>query len=75
MPGTSSPGLPDDATALTFTRDYIVAFNQAAATSKTSQELIAKIHAQFPDTRDVLNNFILGTSAQVATGEIPPWKE
>jgi glyoxylase-like metal-dependent hydrolase (beta-lactamase superfamily II) len=75
VPGHKIPGLPNDPSALDFTRRYIVAFKAAAAKSKTSKELIATIQSEFPDTQDVLNNFILGTSAQVATHEIPPWQE
>ncbi len=73
--GHKFPGLPDDASALTFTRDYITAFDGAAASSKTSAELMAKIKARFPDTHDVLNDFILPNSAKVATGEMPRWDE
>lgn len=68
-------GLPDDASALDFTRRYLVAFKAAAASSKSSAELIDKIHKEFPDTQDVLNGFILGNSAKVAVGEMPPWDE
>jgi glyoxylase-like metal-dependent hydrolase (beta-lactamase superfamily II) len=73
--GHKLPGLPDDASALAFTRDYLVAFEAAAANSKTSKDLMARIKARFPDTQDVLNNFILSNSAQVATGEAAPWTE
>lgn len=73
--GHKLPGLPDDDSALTFTRDYLVAFETAAAESKTSKELIARIKARFPDTRDVLDGFILNNSAQVATGEAARWVE
>jgi hypothetical protein len=38
-------------------------------------ELGAKIHAAFPNTIDVLGDFLLGTSARVAMGEAPPWQE
>lgn len=73
--GHKVPGLPDDDSALTFTHDYLVAFEAAAATSRTSKELIAQMTARFPDTRDVLGNFILTNSAQVAVGEAPRWTE
>ena len=61
--------------ALAFTRDYLVAFDAATAASKTAKELIARIKARFPDTRDVLDDFILPNSAKVATGEAAPWTE
>ena len=73
--GHKLPGLPDDASALDFTRRYLLAFKAAAATSKTSEELMKTIRKEFPDTRDVLDNFILVNSAKVATGEMPPWEE
>jgi glyoxylase-like metal-dependent hydrolase (beta-lactamase superfamily II) len=73
--GHQLPGDPQDATALRFTRDYIVAFDAAAAQSKTSEELAAKMRAAFPKARDVLGGFILGNSAKVGVGEMPPWDE
>ena len=73
--GHKLPGLPDDASALDFTRRYIVAFKAAAAKSKTSAELTKMIQSQFPDTQDVLDSFILSNSTKVATGEMPPWDE
>jgi len=73
--GHKLPGLPDDDTALAFTRDYLVAFDAATAASKTAKELVARIKARFPDTRDVLDDFILPNSAKVATGEAAPWTE
>jgi len=73
--GHKLPGLPDDASALTFTRSYLIGFEEAVKASKDSKGLMQQIHTRFPDTQDVLGGFILGTSSQVAMGEIPPWKE
>jgi glyoxylase-like metal-dependent hydrolase (beta-lactamase superfamily II) len=73
--GHKQPGMADDASALDFTKRYLLAFKAAAAKSKTSGELIAAIHAQFPDTKDVLNDFILPNSAKIATHEEPIWQE
>jgi len=73
--GHQLPGEPQDAAALKFTRDYLVAFDKAAATSKTSDELAAKMRAAFPKAQDVLGGFILGNSAKVGVGEMPPWDE
>jgi glyoxylase-like metal-dependent hydrolase (beta-lactamase superfamily II) len=73
--GHQLPGDPQDATALQFTRDYITTFDAAAASSKTSEELAAKMRAAFPKARDVLGGFILGNSAKVGVGEMPPWDE
>ena len=73
--GHKLPHLDNDASALQFTRDYILEFDRAAKSLKTSGELIAAIQKRFPDVQDVLNNFILGESAKVGVGEIPPWEE
>ena len=73
--GHKLPGLPDNTSALDFTRRYLLAFKAAAKKSKTSDELMKTIRQEFPDTRDVLDNFILVNSAKVATGEMPPWEE
>lgn len=73
--GHKLPELVDGPEALQFTHDYIVAFKDAAAQSTTSDELIAAITAQFPDTRDFLGDFVLSNSAKVATGEMAPWDE
>ena len=73
--GHKLPGLSDGPEALQFTHDYLIAFNEVAKTAKTSEEMIAEMRKRFPDTQDVLDNFILVNSAQVATGEIPPWEE
>lgn len=73
--GHKLPELADGPEALAFTRDYLLAFKEAVAKAKTSTELIAAITQRFPDTRDYLGDFILGNSAKVATGEMPPWQE
>jgi len=73
--GHKLPNLPDDPAALQYTRDYIVEFGKAVKRSKTSAELIAAMEKRFPDVQDVLNNFILGESAKVGVGEVPPWEE
>lgn len=73
--GHQLPGDAQDASALKFTRDYIVAFDAAARSSKTSAELMAKMRAAFPQAQDVLGGFILGNSAKVGVGETPPWDE
>ena len=73
--GHKLPGLADGPEAIDFTRNYILAFNQAVADSKTSKELMARMQTRFPDTQDVLGGFILTNSAQVGMGEAPPWHE
>jgi glyoxylase-like metal-dependent hydrolase (beta-lactamase superfamily II) len=52
--GHQRPGDPQDATALQFTRDYIVAFDAAAAHAKSADELAAKMRSAFPKAQDVL---------------------
>jgi glyoxylase-like metal-dependent hydrolase (beta-lactamase superfamily II) len=73
--GHKVPGLPDDVQALRFTRSYLVAFEQAVARAKDSADLIAMMRREFPDTQDVIDDFILVNSAKVAMGESPPWQE
>lgn len=73
--GHKIPGLPDDAQALKFTRNYLVAFEKAVGRAKNSAQLIAAMRREFPDTQDVIDDFILVTSAKVAMREIPPWQE
>jgi glyoxylase-like metal-dependent hydrolase (beta-lactamase superfamily II) len=73
--GHKRPGLNDDPAALTFTRQYIIDMGQAAKRSRSSAELIATMRAKYPDVEDVLDDFILVNSAQVAIGEVPPWEE
>jgi glyoxylase-like metal-dependent hydrolase (beta-lactamase superfamily II) len=73
--GHKIPGWGDDASALTFTREYLVEFSRLAKVSGSSEELIAAVRARYPEVIDVLDNFILVNSAMVATGEMPPWEE
>lgn len=73
--GHKKPGLPDDASALTYTKKYLDVFEKAASKSKNSAELSAAIRSAFPQTIDVLDNFLLGNSSKVAMGEMPIWQE
>jgi glyoxylase-like metal-dependent hydrolase (beta-lactamase superfamily II) len=73
--GHTKPGLIDDSYSIQWTRQYLKAFEKAASTAKTSKGLAAQINLLYPTTVDVANGFILGTSSQVAVGEIPPWDE
>lgn len=73
--GHRKPGLPDDTSSLAFTRDYLQRFDKAVAESKGSKEVMAKMRTAYPGALDFLGDFLLGTSSQVATGEIPPWQE
>jgi glyoxylase-like metal-dependent hydrolase (beta-lactamase superfamily II) len=73
--GHKKPGLPDDASAIAYTRHYLEVFERAVASSKNSTELSTKIHAAFPQTIDTLGDFLLGNSSKVAMGEMAPWQE
>jgi glyoxylase-like metal-dependent hydrolase (beta-lactamase superfamily II) len=73
--GHKKPGLPDDASALAYTKKYLETFERSVAKSKTSAELSASIRAAFPQTIDVFGDFLLGNSSKVAMGEMPIWQE
>jgi hypothetical protein len=73
--GHKKPGLPDDATSIEYTRTYLVEFEKALRSAKTSEQLATAMRARFPDTIDALDDFILTNSSKVATGEAPPWAE
>lgn len=75
IPGHSKPGLPNDTSGLTFTRSFLAAWPKLVAASKDSKDLQARVRKAFPDAIDVLNNFILPNSADVAKGEQEPWTE
>ena len=48
IPGHQAMGAPNDASVLTFMKDYITFFDTALAASKTADELSAKIKDRFP---------------------------
>lgn len=73
--GHKKPGLPDDASALAYTRNYLVAWETAVKASKDSADLRRRINAAFPQTIDILGDFLLGNSSRVAMGEEPAWQE
>jgi glyoxylase-like metal-dependent hydrolase (beta-lactamase superfamily II) len=73
--GHKKPGMPDDRSAIEYTRRYLQVFEEAVSSSRTSAELRAKIHTAFPNTIDVFDDFLLGNSSKVALGETPPWQE
>ena len=75
VPGHAKPGLPNDASALTFTQAYLSGWPGLAAASKDSADLRARVRQAFPDTIDALGDFILGGSSKVAKGEEPKWTE
>lgn len=73
--GHAKPGLPNDVSGLEFSRDYLTKWQELVAVATDSQDLQKKVRAAFPETIDVLDNFILPNSADVAMGEQEPWQE
>jgi glyoxylase-like metal-dependent hydrolase (beta-lactamase superfamily II) len=73
--GHKKPGLPDDVRSLAYTKKYLETFERAVAKSKDSAALAASIRQAFPQTIDVIGDFLLGNSSKVAMGEMPIWRE
>ncbi|MCL6250867.1 MBL fold metallo-hydrolase [Altererythrobacter sp. KTW20L] len=73
--GHARPGLPDDVSGLHFTQRYLAAWPQLVAQSNSAADMQARVRAAFPTTIDVLDNFILVNSTEVAKGEQPIWAE
>jgi glyoxylase-like metal-dependent hydrolase (beta-lactamase superfamily II) len=73
--GHSKPGLPNDASGLDYSRRYIAAWPKLVAASKDSADLRARVQKAFPDSIDVLGDFLLGNSSKVAKGEQAAWQE
>jgi glyoxylase-like metal-dependent hydrolase (beta-lactamase superfamily II) len=73
--GHSKPGLPNDASGLDYSRRYIADWPKLVAASKNSAQLAAKVKAKYPNSIDVLGDFLIGNSTKVAMGEQPAWTE
>jgi glyoxylase-like metal-dependent hydrolase (beta-lactamase superfamily II) len=73
--GHSKPGMPNDASGLDYSRRYIAAWPKLVAASKDSADLRARVQKAFPDSVDVLGDFLLGNSSKVAKGEQGAWQE
>jgi glyoxylase-like metal-dependent hydrolase (beta-lactamase superfamily II) len=73
--GHSKPDLPFDASGLDYSRRYIAQWPTFVASSKNSAELVARVRKAYPNSIDVLGDFLLGNSARVAMGEEPAWQE
>jgi glyoxylase-like metal-dependent hydrolase (beta-lactamase superfamily II) len=73
--GHAKPGLPDDASSLAYSRGYIDFWLDATKKAKNSAELRAMVVEAYPDSIDVLGDFLLGNSSKVAMGEEPRWTE
>jgi glyoxylase-like metal-dependent hydrolase (beta-lactamase superfamily II) len=73
--GHKKPGLPDDTTPFAYTRNYLDTFERAASKTKNAADLATEMRKAFPQTIDVMGDFLLGTSSKVAKGETPIWQE
>jgi glyoxylase-like metal-dependent hydrolase (beta-lactamase superfamily II) len=73
--GHSKPGMPNDASGLDYSRRYIAEWPKLVAASKDSADLRARVQKAFPDSVDVLGDFLLGNSSKVAKGEQAAWQE
>jgi glyoxylase-like metal-dependent hydrolase (beta-lactamase superfamily II) len=73
--GHSKPGIANDVSGLDYSRRYIAAWPKLVAASKDSAELRARVQKAFPNSIDVLGDFLLGNSSRVAKGEQAPWEE
>ncbi len=67
VPGHMTPTAPTGSAALTYTRDYLLAFEQELAKAKDSAALIAAMTARYPDAG---MGVALQVGAKVATGEM-----
>jgi hypothetical protein len=67
--------LPNDASGIDYSRRYIADWPKLVAASKNAEELAAKVKVKYPDSIDVLGDFLLGNSSRVAKGEQPAWTE
>ena len=73
--GHARPGLPNDASGIAFTYRYLDTWPGLVAASSSAADMQAKVRAAFPTTIDVLDDFILVNSTEVAKGEQPMWTE
>jgi len=73
--GHAKPGLPNDASALTYSRGYIDFWLTSAKKAKNSEALRAMVVEQYPDSIDALGDFLLGNSSKVTMGEEKRWEE
>jgi glyoxylase-like metal-dependent hydrolase (beta-lactamase superfamily II) len=73
--GHAKPGLANDASGIEFSRRYIAAWPELVAQSSDADDLRRRVAEAFPGTIDVLDDFLLKNSAEVAMGEQPKWEE
>jgi hypothetical protein len=67
VPGHRLPGAPADATAITATRDYLVAFEEELAKAVDGAALTAALTSRYPDHGMVIAAQL---GAKVAKGEM-----
>lgn len=67
VPGHMTPSAPTGSAALTYTRDYLLAFEEELAKAKDSAALIASMTGRYPDAG---MGVALQMGAKVATGEM-----
>jgi glyoxylase-like metal-dependent hydrolase (beta-lactamase superfamily II) len=67
VPGHMKPDWPTDLSSVTFTRDYLVAYEEEFAKAKDSRELIAAMKKRYPDAG---LHVALEIGAKVAKGEM-----
>lgn len=67
VPGHMAPGTPTDASAILYTRDYLVAFEQELALAADSKALIAAMQKRYPNAG---LGIALDIGAKVAKGEM-----
>ncbi len=70
--GHCAPGFEASPESLTYTRDYLITFEDALSKAKTADDIVKTMKEQFPDAIDIMNEFVLNMSAQVAIGEAEP---
>jgi glyoxylase-like metal-dependent hydrolase (beta-lactamase superfamily II) len=73
--GHSKPGLPNDASGLSYSKRYITDWPGHVAATKNAADLSSRVKKAFPQSIDVLGDFLLGNSARVAKGEQAAWTE
>ncbi|MFB2608280.1 MBL fold metallo-hydrolase, partial [Rhizobium phaseoli] len=67
VPGHGTPSWPMDASGVSYTRDYLIAFDAAAAKAPDSKALITAMKKLYPDAAMPIS---LELGAKVAKGEM-----
>ncbi len=73
--GHARPGLPNDISGIAFTYRYLDAWPGLVEASSRAADMQQMVREAFPTTIDVLDDFILVNSTEVAKGEQPIWEE